>query len=268
MEGSKFYIIEMALWDVPRNQMIRAESPEIEAENRRMVIPSYCVLIDHPKLGWVLYDTGCASDKDDFWSEEMQSQYEFITLEDFRSKLAELHLKPEDIDVLIMSHLHYDHAGNIRAFANTKAGKNVYVSKAELDSATELVNATRGGMSGAYYKPEFLDIDGIEYHTVEGDYMLAEGLELIFLKGHTAGLMGLLVETKNNGTVIFPSDAVYSGYHFGPPIVYPGLCADPASYKANIEKLDKICKQRNAHIFFSHDVDEFNDMKKSPQYYD
>lgn len=268
MKGIAFTLIEIALWDVPRNQMIKAETPEIEAENRRMVLPSYCVLIRHPTLGNILYDTGVAYDREEFWNDEMKGLYKFIELWDLKKKLAELSLTPDDIDVLIVSHLHYDHAGNLRLFANTKAGNNVYVSRAEVEDAYRLVEESVNGISGAYYKPEFKDVNGIDYHLVDGDFKLAEGIELIFLEGHTAGVLGLLVETENTGTVIFPSDAVYSEYHFGPPIVYPGLCADPQAYKANIEKLYHIKKERNATIFFSHDVEEFNTRKKSPLFYD
>lgn len=266
MEKCKFTLIESARWDVPRNQMIKAETPDIEAENRRMVLPSYFVLVKHPTLGNVLYDTGVASDYADFWGKEMTEQYDFLKLNNFSAKLAEVGLTPEDIDLLILSHLHYDHEGNIRAFANTKAGRNIHVSKAEYEDAHRL--CANVAMSGAYYAPEFKDIDGLGFKLLDNkDIELADGLELIFLPGHTAGLMALMVNTER-GKVIFPSDAVYSRYHFGPPIVYPGLCADPVSYKGNIEKLSEIQKKNNAKIYFSHDIEEFEQLKKSPEWYE
>ena len=266
MAKCKFTLIESARWEVPRNQMIKAETPEIEAENRRMIIPSYFVLVKHPTLGNVLYDTGVASDYETFWGGEMKAQYDFLELYDFKTKLAELGLTPADIDLLIISHLHYDHEGNIRDFANTKAGLNIHVSKAEYDMANKMCLFV--DMNGAYYGPEFKDVDGLGFKLLDNkDVQLAEGLDLIFLPGHTPGLMALMIDTEQ-GKVIFPSDAVYSSYHFGPPIVYPGLCADPGSYKANIEKLAKIQKENDAKIFFSHDIDEFETLKKSPEWYE
>lgn len=266
MAKSRFTLIESARWDVPRNQMIRPETPEIEAENRRMVLPSYFVLVQHPALGNVMYDTGVASDYADFWGEEMLEQYEFLSLNNFNDKLAELGLTPADIDILIISHLHYDHEGNIRRFAHTKAGQNILVSRAEYEAANDL--CADADMNGAYYAPEFKDIDGLNFKLLENeDVELAEGLKLFFLPGHTSGLMAMMVETES-GNYLFPSDACYSSYHMGPPIVYPGLCADPVSYKACIERLQDIAKEYNAEVFFSHDIEEFEKRKKSPEFYE
>ena len=59
---ARFFIIETGLWDVPRNEMIQAETPEIYQENRRHTISGYAILIrdrqrgkharvDHSELG-------------------------------------------------------------------------------------------------------------------------------------------------------------------------------------------------------------------------
>ena len=268
MAKSRFYILESAEWEVPRNQIIRPETPEIEAQNLRMILPSYCVLIEHPTLGRVLYDTGIAEDYAAIWPDEMLDLYRFDRLRSLRDSLAALQLTPADIDLIIMSHLHYDHAGNLRLFAGTKAGQKVLVSAAELTDAVQSVEASANGVSGAYFGPEFNGIAGISYETVSGDTVLAEGLELIALDGHTRGLLGLLVETENTGTVLFPSDAVYTALHYGPPIVYPSLCMNPEAYKANIERLEEIRAARNGTIFFSHDIDAYRMMKKAPDCYD
>lgn len=262
---SKVWLIESARWDVPRNQIIRAETKEIKEENRRIVLPSYFVLIKHPTLGYVLYDTGVASDYKSFWSSDMLEQYEFLKLNDFDEKLAEVSLTVNDIDLLIISHLHYDHEGNLRRFANTKAGRHVLVSRAEYEGALKQCEKT--DMNGAYYAPEFKSINGIEFELLENnDVEIAEGLKLFFLPGHTDGLMALMVETEE-GNILFPSDACYSKYHMGPPIVYPGLCTNPKSYEKCIERIQEIAANNCAEIFFSHDIEEFEVRKKSPEFY-
>jgi hypothetical protein len=53
---ARLSIIETGLWDVPRNEIIAAETPEIYAENRRHKIPGFSVLIQDKKLGNVLWD--------------------------------------------------------------------------------------------------------------------------------------------------------------------------------------------------------------------
>jgi hypothetical protein len=64
---ARLSIIETGLWDVPRNEIIAAETPEIYAENRRHKIPGFSVLIQDKKLGNVLWDTGITAD----WEKKM-----------------------------------------------------------------------------------------------------------------------------------------------------------------------------------------------------
>ena len=75
--------------------------------------PAVSLLIQHPTLGNILYDTGNSEHFAALYSEEMLHNYpvtECITIE---QALAEKGLKPEDIDLIILSHLHFDHAGGL-----------------------------------------------------------------------------------------------------------------------------------------------------------
>lgn len=267
--GTKFTIIKTGLWEVPRNEIIAPETPEIEAENRRLQIPGYCVLIDHPTLGKVLWDTGIAYDKDVTWLDEMKALYKFQEFYYLDEKLAELGLTVHDIDTVIVSHLHYDHSGNIKMFQNTKAGKNgVIISEAEAKQAFVKVNLDDKGYAYGYVKNEFLNLRGINYRLLEKDEKLADDVELIIQSGHTPGVIGLLVKTEKSGAYLFTSDAVYSKLNFGPPIVLPGICSDPESYKANIERLHKIVAKNNAQLFVGHDAKDFSTWNKSPMWYE
>ena len=265
---TRFTIIETGLWYVPRNEIIKAETPEIYAENRRHLIPGFAVLVDHPSLGKVLYDTGNADDWQTTWNEKMKEIYTFEQSHKLEEKLGELGLKPSDIDIIVQSHLHYDHAGNINLFKGTKAGKQIILSEAEAKEAFVSVNLDDTGYSGAYWKREFLNIPGIGYKLINEDTKLADDLELFIQVGHTPGVIGMIVHTANSGCFIFTSDAIYSSTNFGPPVVYPGLCTDPENYTKNIEHIRGMQKKFNARVVFSHDVEDFKTWKKSPYYYD
>lgn len=258
----------MFLEDVPRNEIISPETPEIAAEQRRYAIIGYCVLIDHPVLGKVLYDTGCAYDWESSWNDTMKSLYHFVFINSLEDKLAELGLTPADIDLLIMSHLHYDHAGNLRLFQGTKAGKGVVISSAEAAEAFVKVNLDDTGYSGAYWKPELSNLKGITYRPIDSDLRLADDLELFIQNGHTPGVIGLIIRTEENGAFIFTSDAVYSAQNYGPPVVLPGFCVNPEAYKANVERLRNLQDEYNAQIVFSHDVEDLVKWKKSPYFYE
>ncbi len=268
MKKLRFSIIEMFLEDVPRNEIIAPETPEIAAEQRRYQIIGYCVLIDHPTLGKILYDTGCAFDWKESWNDTMKSLYRFIFINNLEEKLKELGVTPSDIDILIMSHLHYDHAGNLRLFQGTKAGRQVIISAPEAAEAFVKVNLDDTGYSGAYWKPEFQNLPGLAYRTIDRDTKLADDIELFIQRGHTPGVIGLVLHTEKSGSFIFTSDAVYSAKNYGPPVVLPGFCVDPDAYKANIDNLRKMQKEYNATVVFSHDVEDVAKLKKSPHFYE
>jgi glyoxylase-like metal-dependent hydrolase (beta-lactamase superfamily II) len=265
---TRFTIIEAGLWTVPRNEIIKAESPEIYAENRKLLISGFCVLVEHPTLGRILFDNGNADEWQDTWNDNMKKIYSFERHDKLIDKLAELGLKPSDIDILVLSHLHYDHAGNTRLFQNTKAGAQIILSKGEAREAFVNVNLDPSGYAGAYLKSEFLNLEGVGYKLIDEDTKLADDVELFIQVGHTPGVIGMVVHTEGSGSFIFTSDAIYSSNNFGPPIVFPGLCTDPENYAANIERVREMSKKHNATIVFSHDVEDFKKFKKSPEFYE
>ena len=154
-------------------------------------------------------------------------------------------------------------------FQNTKAGQNgVIISEAEAKQAFVKVNLDDTGYAYGYVKNEFLNLRGIQYRLLEHDEALADDLFLFIQAGHTPGVIGMLVKTDKEGAFLFTSDAVYSKLNYGPPIVLPGICSDPDSYKANIEKLHKLADAHNAQLFVGHDTGDFNTWKQSPQWYE
>ena len=64
-----------------------------------------------------------------------------------------------DIDIIILSHLHFDHAGGLRYFRRTKAIQSVWVAEEELKNAWYEVMT---GRQGSYIR-ELFDVEGIVY---------------------------------------------------------------------------------------------------------
>ena len=120
---------------------------ECDDHNEMIKSPIMSVLIEHPILGNILYDTGNSPYYSTEYPASTLETYpvaEFISIED---ALKEKGLTPADIDMIILSHLHFDHAGGLRYFTGTKAMKNVVVSEAELKNAFCQVMT---GKPGAY----------------------------------------------------------------------------------------------------------------------
>lgn len=174
-----------------------------EAERGETIeLPVISALIRHPG-GNVLFDTGChpkaIADPEAHWG--VLARYLVpIGPKDVNlvSSLAELGLTPDDIDVVVNSHLHTDHCGC-----------NAFFKKATFICTTvELDNARASTEPLAAYYPHEFEIGA--YETIDGSRdIFGDGrLETVPLPGHTAGLMGMTVGLEREGTFLLASDAL------------------------------------------------------------
>lgn len=119
--------------------------------------------------------------------------------------LAHLGIAPEQVTDVIITHLHYDHAGNVNLLPNAR----VHLQERELQYATGRY-MKHPMLRHAYAVDDVVEIvrgvydDRIEFYT--GDAVLAPGIELIHIGGHTAGLQAVRVRTAR-GWVVLASDA-------------------------------------------------------------
>ena len=87
-------------------------------------VPTHCVLVDTPD-GKLLWDTSCPRDWEQRWDPTgLQDFFPYEKVSDdeyLDSRLKQLGLAPGDIDYVVLSHLHFDHAGNLQLFKETNA---------------------------------------------------------------------------------------------------------------------------------------------------
>jgi glyoxylase-like metal-dependent hydrolase (beta-lactamase superfamily II) len=236
----------------------------------RVDIPSLTVLIEHEDAGWILYDTTSHPDcLNGHWPEHLAKLVpHYMAQEDtLEGKLAQHGLKPSDIDILLLSHLHMDHSGNLFLFQGTKAGANVYVHEEELRGALYVTHLSPDHNSGAYVGADF-DIPGIQYHPVSEEFELAEGIEIIMLGGDAFGILGMVVHLENSGVLIFPSDAVKNRENYGPPPRLPGMIYDSLAFFRSVKRIHSLQEKYNARVLFGHDGRNLKQFKLSPEYYD
>jgi glyoxylase-like metal-dependent hydrolase (beta-lactamase superfamily II) len=121
----------------------------------------------------------------------------------FLEGLKKWDLVPDDIDLVIYTHLHSDHAGNAKYFAKTRT----IVQKDELLGA---VNPCFKEKSLRLYDTTYLPWiqDNPNLMPVDGDMDLIEGIRLIKTPGHSRGHQSLVVNTVN-GVRIFGGDALH-----------------------------------------------------------
>ncbi len=175
----------------------------------------YGVSMDLPILAFyiegadkkILVDTG-GSDPQDPLEARLRGPYtrtkdqEIVTA--LRKKVG---IGPEEIDIVINNHLHWDHCAGNDLFPNAE----FIVQKRELESALNPVPL----LSIAYIRKY---LEEINYTTVDGDAEIVKGVSVVLAPGHTEGLQGVLVEAKDN-RYFLAGDCVplYESLNHNPP---------------------------------------------------
>ena len=230
-------------------------------------VPCYTVLINHPDVGWILYDSGPHPIAMDNLPPGQKGFFNWYSdKEEYLDKqLKKVGITPADIDILIISHIHPDHVANVHLFEGTKAGASILVEKKELEAA----------LLGAFAKPvdEFsmrrvFCLPGLGYKPIEEDTVLADGVELITMEGHSPGMLGLVVHLPKTGTWLFPSDAILDRRNWGPPPHVPGRIYDSLGWMRTIKKVDGILKKYDGTIIYPHDLAQYETLKQTPEYYE
>ena len=153
----------------------------------------------------ILIDTGLG-DIDEI--SDMQSRYgvDFVatrtTDQDLVAGLARFGVAPEDVDIVVLTHLHFDHVGNNELFPNAR----FIVQKDELPQAQHPPHFCM------FYYPEYsykIDAVADRLDVIDGDFDLAPGVRLVKIGGHTPGCMVVMV-TTDVGVVCLTSDVMYN----------------------------------------------------------
>ena len=282
MANCKIYILDFGYQHADKLGMIHNCSIGVNSnknpENQWIKWASYGTLVQHPDLGWILYDTGTDQQAigengyTDYYSDFLMDFSPITRTKDqfIEAQLAKIGITPDDIGTVIISHAHFDHTGGLKYFHNA----NVYWGKADFDDMMEALYTHPGTQEyWAFVKKDIEDINVKKINFVEKDFELCDGIEIINCSGHTPDVLGMIVHAEN-GTYIFPGDTVDSAGNYGDPdndipVVLTGNCYDSISFKKNIMRIHELEKKYKAkQVFFSHDYDAFLTYKKAPEYYD
>jgi len=134
-------------------------------------------VIDHPDAR-VLVDTGMT-----------ELHPAVADLDPHLFPLSEQAFDLDGIDIVVNTHLHFDHCGGNRLFA----GRPIYVQRQELDDALSEDDYTIRG---------WVEAPGVGYVPVDGEHELLPGLRLVPAPGHTRGMQVVVVETGGRPVVV------------------------------------------------------------------
>jgi N-acyl homoserine lactone hydrolase len=181
------------------------------------------------------------------------------------NRLAQLGLSPRDIDCVICSHLHFDHAGGLHEFAHC----DVHVHERELAAA--LAHA-----DDAYFASDFRadtrhgDGSGHapNWRVQPREYALVEGVQAVESPGHTAGHLSLLVTLPQGAPILLCGDAADLQENLDDEVA-PGLCQNEqaGTALASIRKLKQIAADTGGEAWPNHDMPFFRAKDRFPGYY-
>ena len=157
---------------------------DLLAEGERM--PVYVHVIDHPDAR-VLVDTGMT-----------ELHPAAADLDPRLRPLSKQNFDLAGIDIVVNTHLHFDHCGGNHLFA----GRPIYVQRRELDDARN---------EDDYTIREWVEAPGVRYVPVDGELELLRGLRLVPAPGHTRGMQVVVVETGDRPVVVGGDVAVWFG---------------------------------------------------------
>lgn len=236
--------------------------------------PARFALLEHPRLGPMLFDTGYSCR---FFAETHAFPARFyrwstpVTLREDELAVAQLALRgirPADITHIFISHFHADH---IAALADFPRARFIY-----LPQAFEAVRSLRGlpALARAFL-PGLLPADFLErsapvspasarplppeYAPFRSGFDLLgdESLLAIELPGHATGQMGLLARAQNDQLNFFVADAAWLDQSIPrdrPPHRLADLIfSDPRAYRTTLHDLHLFQRNRpDVHIIPSH----------------
>lgn len=251
--GAMFGIVPKPLWT-------RTNPAD---EQNRIELGARCMLIRHPEAGHILVDAGIGQK----WDEKGRRIYN-IRHEDspggpalgIEASLAAQGLTPADIDHVVMTHLHFDHAGGLTKVVErdgqaqvvpTFPGRPHYVMREHWSWA----HAPSERDAGSFHAEDFSFLEdgqeGTSLHLLDGLTELFPGVTLIPRRGHTPSMACVLVEAAD-GPAIFLADLIPTAGHIRIPYVM-GYDLEPRITCLEKREILAEASRHGWRLFFEHD---------------
>jgi len=166
------------------------------------------------------------------------------------ARLAALDVRPDEVSVVVNSHLHFDHAGNNGAFPK----------------ATFIVQGDH--LTFAKGKPNFpgvyWDIPELTYMPVTGRVRIAKGLEVVPTPGHAPGHQSLVVDLQETGRVVLCGDAAFTRENLERGAI---RAQDEIAAKESLALITSLVDGDLDRVFTSHDAASWAGWRHAPESY-
>jgi N-acyl homoserine lactone hydrolase len=171
--------------------------------------------------------------------------------DDLERHLRLLGLRPADVDFVVNTHLHFDHAGNNDLFA----GATFLVQREHYTAA----------LGNPAFPNRYWNQPGRRFELLDGDTELFPGVEALLTPGHAPGHQSVLVRLPETGPLIICGDAIHGQAHIDRDDW--STQADPIAARASGMRLLKLAEAESATLLFGHDADQAAGPAHTPRTY-
>lgn len=221
----------------------------IDGEKGLVRIPVPAYLIEHAG-STLVFDSGLHPDVRDDQSARSRALAPDFDCDlpegaDLSNRLEACDVDPADVDLLVLSHLHFDHVGGSGLVLNAE----LVVRRAEWLAAL-------ADVEGETYMAADLDI-GERLRLLDRDWdVFGDGrVTLLSTAGHTAGHQSLLLRTDGGGELVLCSDACYLRRSLQ-ALALPPSAFDGDAQLQVFERLRRL-ESAGARLIFGHDPEQW-----------
>lgn len=210
---------------------------------------------------WVLWDTGI----DDAVAGEpggrvMPNGIRGFVARPLARQLGDVGIDAADVSTVILSHAHFDHAGNAGLFPKA----TWHVQRREHE-------AMFGPDPRRYgYVPECYEaLRRSRQVLMDGDQdVFGDGsARVISSPGHTPGHCSLLIRLRNAGPVLLSADFAHDRYNFENRCV-PRMNSDAEATRASMDRVDAVVREAGAQLWLNHDIVQNATIPHAPAFVD
>jgi len=247
LSDGKFWLDGGAMFGVVPKIFWQRTNPS--DEKNRILLGLHPLLIKHPETN-ILIDTGIG----DKFDEKLEMIYRVDRSETIEDNLAKYGLKTTDIDKVIITHLHFDHAGGNTYFS--KEGEALpkfpnatyFIQKKEWETALKPNPRSKASYLKENFKP-------LETHNLlqllDGDVEIFQNVRCIRTGGHTEGHQIVIIEDAGK-TAVYWADLIPTTSHIKIPYIM-GYDLFPLETMREKERLIKLAVDKEWISFFEHD---------------
>jgi glyoxylase-like metal-dependent hydrolase (beta-lactamase superfamily II) len=224
-------------------------------------IPVSGALVEH-KDGRILFDVGTEPDANTTRPAQTEN-FPLVRFTDenrLEKQLALAGYKAEDIDYIVISHLHWDHVGQFSIFKAKKIP--LIVQKKELEWALYII---WNGKGGYYNIQDLLPLVGNSWFPlVDKTLELMDGVAVEWTGGHTPGHQILKVKLRSGKTYVLTGDYLHIPEEYD--LESKGwLLSDQEEWQVELRKLKLEVLTRHAELIISHDPKLWEKYPRAPK---